>query len=406
MLSSSLPRSAHYHGRNSYPVRPSCYHPGQRRSSSSGTVTAAAGTGHASGGKKTSDDDKKKKKTSDDDDSNLFLDNLGKIFLAAIAAVIAALVRGSRGTAARLAVREELQEASLLDPCEIDDLRTANSEFGPDEFRAVVRQVYASCGGRSAVTYEEFLSVTKRTLQSLHKGGNDGYTLEFGHLLDRVMIGRLEQRTQPQQKASIDSAATTETTTIASSSSEEADRFPLPLLFTVLSLALNSSVDDRIKLLFGTLQHHQQQQQRQDGVLLLELDDDDTNNGNNNDDHRDATQGGTDDPGGGVSEEAVADMVGHLQRTYQLALDPQILPTTVKYPVQEYAVGTPAELVARAKQALAEERTGDKHAVWSSSSEETETQHLSCRDFDDILRTMFVCAWGECYGRKTKKRTP
>lgn len=298
------------------------------------------------------------------DDSNLLLDNLGKIFLGAIAAIILALIRGSRGTTNRMLVRDNTEQKCLLDPCEIDDLRQANSLFTTEIFSTVMEQVYESFPDGKA-TYDEFLSVVTSTIYGLIDGN---LSIEFGHLLDRIVIGYLEKRQKQQKK---DDEEIMETSFL-----EEKNKLPLPLLFTILSLALNSTVDDRIRLLYSALYREEyRQKHNQDHVgIENEL----------KEDQREPF----------VSEESMINMVGYLQQTHQLAVDPQILPTTVKYPVQEYAVGKPPELLSRAKKSLLDD--GEKNRYNFSESSQTYT----CDDFDAILRSMFVCAWGECYNRK------
>lgn len=100
-------------------------------STTTATATVAAAAGNESNQIKNDESKKKEKKekTTKDDDSNIFLDNLGKIFLAVIGFIIGWLVRGSYGTSNRNKLRDSLEDLAALDPLEVDDLRVANSEL-------------------------------------------------------------------------------------------------------------------------------------------------------------------------------------------------------------------------------------------------------------------------------------
>ena len=251
---------------------------------------------------------KKEKK----DDKNIFFDNLGSIFLAGIGAVIAGLVRSYYGTANKNAVRDSVEDAASIDPIEIDDLRVANSELKLQVFRTILEQLVQDIPQKEC-TYEEFLTQVRRIMKSL-KG--DMFTVQLGHLLDRVVLAALQKH-------------------------GKSSREPMPLAFwlTTLSLALNSSVPERIQVLYEVLENS-------------------------------ATTPTT------IKE--VIEMVGYLQDTCQLVPDSQVVPTSSKYPVQQYKVGTAEELVK-----------------W-----EDETDLMDVDAFADILRSKSVCAWGECYHKK------
>ena len=64
-----------------------------------------------------------------DDNPNIFLDNLGKIFMATIGTVIVTLVRSSKLGSHKTALKEDVEHSTTLDPMEIDDLRCANSDW-------------------------------------------------------------------------------------------------------------------------------------------------------------------------------------------------------------------------------------------------------------------------------------
>jgi len=131
--------------------------------------------------------------------SDVFLDNLGKIFFGAIASIIALLVRSSYGTSNQTRERETLEETSLLDPLEIDDLRSANKELFHNNsslFKDIITQTNKSFPTGWA-SYFDFVSVVMDVFgkTSSIQGGEEtrkGSFLKFGHLIDRIVIDILE----------------------------------------------------------------------------------------------------------------------------------------------------------------------------------------------------------------------
>lgn len=166
----------------------------------------------------------KKKK----DDSNLFLDNLGKIFLAAIAGVIGMIIRSSQSTQNRNKIRDLVEQTSALDPVEIDELRLANSELSPEVFRNITRAL-VDRHSEGTCSYNEFTLVTRTTMAHM-KGG--AFTIQLGHLIDRVVTQVLNKYGKSAD-----------------------DPLPLSLWLTTLSLALSSSVDARIQALFEVMEN-------------------------------------------------------------------------------------------------------------------------------------------------------
>jgi len=291
---------------------------------------------------------KESKKTDSDekDDSNIFLDNLGKIFLAVIASIIIALIRSSLGSKNRTKLRDEMEKSSVLDPLEIDDLRFANNEFTPEVFRILMKKVFATFPLGEA-SYKEFVSVVLHVMREL-KG--EQFTIEFGHYLDRVMIGYYEKQKKKQGNK--------EDTSLTEPLNENVS---ISFLLTMLSLALNGTISDRIQILFDVLAHRSDSKRKNDIEGEPE-----------------------------VTEAAVENMIDYLQLSNQLPFDPQILTADVQYPIQEYKVGIPEELLAFAKKEVSDK--GDLILLGKESFE--------CKDFDAILHSTFICAWGECYGRK------
>ena len=249
------------------------------------------------------------------DDSNIFLDNLGKIFLTLIAGVIATLVRSSRNSKNRITLRDELEDDAVIDPIEIDDLRIANSEMSPEVFRTILHDVHQQFTDGTC-TYKEFVKVVRATMVRL-KG--EAFTIQLGHLLDRVVVDVLKVRNKSSE-----------------------DKMPVGLWLSVLSIALNSSVRDRVRILYETLEQEESP----------------------------------------VTFAKVLEMVGYLQDTWQLPADTQLIATEDTIPTQQWKVGTPKELVP-----------------WDG----LECDEIDVEAFAAILRSRAVCAWGECYHKKKFK---
>jgi hypothetical protein len=248
---------------------------------SSSTTTA----GSSSTGQNSNKDGDNKKNS---DNSNLFFDNLGKIFLLVIASVIASLVRSSAGTRNRNDLRDHLEDVAILDPSEIEELRLANSLLTPDVFQTILRDVYTQFPHGSC-SYNDFVRCVRQTMAKM-KG--DAFTVELGHLIDRLMVEVLNDH----------------------NASADDTNMPLSLFFTALSMALYSDARDRIRLLYQILEM-EQHQYKQEGSYS------------------------------GVTIEQVRNMVGYLQETCQLPPDAQIVPTETKYPTQKWRRGTPEDLV-------------------------------------------------------------
>mmetsp|Transcript_13572 Transcript_13572/g.38869 ORF Transcript_13572/g.38869 Transcript_13572/m.38869 type:complete len:405 (-) Transcript_13572:366-1580(-) len=356
----SSPLSSTCHALTSRPLAATAGVPAVRTFAAAATADASGNSSSSSNSSKESDGkDQKEKKKAAADEPNIFLDNIGKLFLGAIGAIILALVRSSRATSNRTALRDYIENHALLDPLEIDDLRVANSELTVEVYERIMADVYAAFpGGRAS--YEDFVSVVMTTMKGL-KG--EAFTIQIGHLIDRVAIAAIEKEAEleKQNEGAVGSSASdaSEMGGVSSIGSNPLKRqLPLPLLFTTLSLALQSDVTSRVRLLFDALQ--------KDSASAEE---------------------------GTVTEADIIKIVDYLQRTCQLVPDAQIVQTETKYPVQTYREGSPAELVGCAKKLMEDD---------GLLREETrDAGRYDIVDFHRILRSKQVCAWGECY-LKTK----
>jgi hypothetical protein len=141
------------------------------------------------------------------------------------------------------------------------------------------------------------------------------------------------------------------------------DTMPVTFWLTLLSLALSGSAADRIGVLYRMMQLQQDRQPQEEQEMPLDNNDTTTTK---------------------VTIDQVVELVGYLQDTYQLVPDSQVVPTAHAYPLQEYAVGTPEQLV-------------DRHR-WVHHEALTPT--IDYAAVASILRSKSVCAWGECYHKK------
>jgi len=270
------------------------------------------------------------------------------------------LLRSTKSNNARTALREDLEYNALLDPLEIDDLRLANEDFTIEVWDDIVKEMKSAFPNRTEVTYPEFLSVVMNVMR---KAKGEGFTIQFGHLVDRVVIAELER--MGKNGGGVDS------NNERSGEQEEARllqaELPLTFLFAALSLALHSTVTGRVRALFETMvleQTDNSLQQHQENEELL---------------HVDADQ--------------VSQMIQHLQNTCQLVPEAQIVETNSKVPYQTFRVGTGDELTMRAREGF-----GGKKG--SAGVTKDVDGPVSLEDFHAILKSRAVCAWGECYVKK------
>jgi len=299
----------------------------------------------------------KKTKTPGD----IFLDNLGTVFLSAIAFVILTLVRSSRGTTNKNNLRALIENTAALDPFEVDDLRTANDQFTPEIYRNIYKAMKDKHGWQldQKIDYKLFVSAVIQEMKGM-KG--EAFTIQFGHLLDRVIVSIINKIGKDEvQYSQIE---------------DEKEWLEVRLLLVALSLAMNGSVRERVEALYD---------------ILVEDDEIQGQNGSEGDEtdfpnRNDSMNGSI------VKEKDIVKMVDYLQKTCQLVPDGQMIESDTKYPFQEYIVGSPAELTAHGKvlkkEDISEEALEGGEKGWS------------CDDFHHLLKSKSVCAWGECYVKK------
>ena len=333
---------------------------------SSSNITSEKSDGNSSSSNSNSNSSTDNKKEKKKDDSNIFLDNLGKIFLSSLGIVLLMLFRSTKSSNSRIALRDEMENEALLDPLEIDDLRRANTDFTIDVWNTIVERVKNEfiARGVSSVTYPQFLSLVMGVMKEM-KG--EGFTIQMGHLIDRVVIAELERRRRDDKNNNLD-----EVTSV----NQESDELPLSFLLASLSLALNSTVSDRIRVLYECMR-------------LL-----DTDGGGGEESN--ISSSSSNNNNNLVSEVQVENMIQHLQSTCQLVADAQIVETNSKVPYQTFRVGTGKELIRRAREGY-----GGKKGQ-PGVTREVEGP-ITMEDFHAILKSRTVCAWGECYIKKTSR---
>ena len=303
---------------------------------------------------------------------DIFFDNLGKLFLAAIGAIIATLVRSSMASSNQTKLRIKIEEElTPLDPAEIDDLRVANSDLDKEVFHAIIEGVEDAFGDglHQKIDYRDFVSVVMNIMKGI-KG--EGFTIQFSHLLDRVIISLLEKQDKERSDAAV------------SLDDVNDGKLEVSFLLVALTLCLNGNVRDRVEILFDIMTRNQSQ--IQDHFTDANFNNDGQKLGD-----QDNKRSSTPKESAIVSKTQIIEMIGYLQASCQLVPDAQIVESDTKYPVQKYAVGTPVELTALGMTMKKDELT--EEALQGDANTPTWT----CDDFHHLLRSRAVCAWGECY---------
>mmetsp|Transcript_27938 Transcript_27938/g.40975 ORF Transcript_27938/g.40975 Transcript_27938/m.40975 type:complete len:412 (-) Transcript_27938:47-1282(-) len=327
------------------------------------TVATTANASSPSSSNESTSSTNNKKEKDKKDDSNIFLDNLGKIFLSSIGLVLLFLLRSTKSNNSRVALREEMENAALLDPLEIEDLRCANSDFTMEVWNTIVEEIKNEfvARGISSMTYPQFLSLVMRVMKDV-KG--EGFTVQMGHLMDRVVIAELERRREGNDNAA--------------GHQEGSDELPLSFLLASLSLALNSSVADRIRVLYDSM------------LIGNEM----NNSSSSSSEGQESTNTNTNI--NDASKEQVEKMIQNLQSTCQLVPDAQIVETNSKVPYQTFRVGTGSELARRAREGYGGKK-GSQGVTRDGDGP------VTLEDFHAILKSRTVCAWGECYIKKSSR---
>jgi len=251
-----------------------------------------------------------------------------------------------------------MENTALLDPLEIEDLRCANSDFDVHVWNAIVDEIKTEFVARGIVTmtYPQFLSVVMRVMKD-RKG--EGFTVQMGHLMDRVVIAELARRREGNDDGS--------------------EELSLSFLLASLSLALNSSVADRIRVLYDSMLIGNEMNSSSTSSSSSAEDEQSSNTTSNN-----------------ASKEQVEEMIQNLQSTCQLVPDAQIVETNSKVPYQTFRVGTGSELTRRAREGYGGKK-GSPGVTRDSDGA------VTLEDFHAILKSRTVCAWGECYIKKSSR---
>jgi len=274
---------------------------------------------------------------------DVFLDNLGNIFFGLIAMIILALVRSSKGATNKMNLRDWIEQTTVIDPSELDDLRIANSEFTPEVFRFILEGTTKQFPNGQA-SYSEFVTFVKQEMQRI-KG--EEFKIQLGHLLDRVVSRIVEFDENVFLRVENDLDKVDE---IGNARNKE--KMDTSLLLVILSLAVYASIRERVQILFHIM----------------------------------CNEGPTTSiDSARVTDSQIVDMIAYLQQTCQLVPDIQIVESEIKYPIQEYRIGTPLELTTMGK---------------ISKKNDLSSELWSCNDFHHLLRSKSVCAWGECYVKK------
>jgi hypothetical protein len=200
--------------------------------------------------------------------------------------------------------------------------------------------------------YDEFVGLVREVMA--RKLGTAAFTVQLGHILDRVAASALEKRGKSLVAGD--------------------DTMPILFWFTLLSLALSSPPKDRIDALYAVLSSE-----------------------HNNDQGEKTTPAAA---GGGVTLSAVTELVGYLQDTCQLVPDAQVMATTHQYPLQQYDIASPVQLVDRYR--VQHHKNKDKE---QTTTEEDHLDNMVDKEqLWDMLTSNSICVWGECYKKKKRRQ--
>ena len=290
-------------------------------------------------------------------ESNLFLDNLGKIFLLGIGTVIVTLIRSSYNTSNRHLIRDRLEEIAAIDPKEIEEFREANSELTIDTMRKILSIYYqeeVSSRDDSGVTssYDDFVFAIRKIMATRFPDLGESFTIQTGHYLDRIVVAALAERGEGAPH-------------VAEHKNKD-EKLPVALFFTAMVSAMNGSVSDRIRILHELLAMEEENLKQQGGIMMEDSSNSEASKNT-------------------VPLTRIRQMVGYLQETCQLPPDTQIVQTERKYPTQLWRRATPMDMLP------------DLPEDGEESNRRSNGDNVDLVEFAAILRTKSVCAWGECY---------
>ncbi len=334
-------------------------------------------------------DGEKKKSNETSGSSNIFLDNLGTMFLIFIGSIIGWLVRSYYNGARKNSVRETLIESTAhADPIELDDLRIANTELTPSVFYEIIQHIIDQTptitttdaeqhdrlsSSVMRMTYPKFIQLVRTAMIKMN---GEAFTIQCGHIIDRLVLAALIKydkcSNDPPNTGSSNMDDILDGTTTGTDDKRNQtliDKIEMPIEFwlTVLSLALYSSAKERIEILHSVF-------------------------------HQFSLPPTTESTSPKITMSQVIQLIGYLQDTCQLVPDAQIIMTSHKYPLQEYIVGAPEQMI--------------DHQQWDVKADENKVTTIDTKSFkghnitvdmlSDILSSRSVCAWGECYKYKSK----
>jgi hypothetical protein len=93
----------------------------------------------------------------------------------------------------------------------------------------------------------------------------------------------------------------------------------------------------------------------------------------------------------------VTELVGYLQDTCQLVPDAQVVATAHLYPLQQYDIASPVQLVDRYRVLYTNNNKEPTRAA-------EDLDHMDNEQLWDMLTSNSICVWGECYKKKKRQR--
>jgi len=327
----------------------------------------------------------KKEKEDESSSNNIFLDNLGKIFLGLVGALVLFIYRSTVSNGRIEKLRDEIEDTSSLDPEEVNDLRFANKGFDCAMYNAIARDCYAYFGRDGSpqeVKYEDFVARVFSILLEMKQPNGAIPAIQFGNLLDRVVYNVNEtgglQNSAGGKERGFDRSVKVGGVGGGEVSVDKVDYekgSSLFFLLVLLSLCIYETPDRRLESIFRLCEL----EERDGGDVSSDgVGGDVGSNGENNNPPLEERL---------VKLSTVEKLVTHLQTTCQLPPDQQILETEVQYPFREYKRATGSELVQESLVLL----------EWTGRDE-----NITLDNFCTLLKSRGIGYCGECYKLRRK----
>ncbi|CAM9969957.1 unnamed protein product [Phaeothamnion confervicola] len=352
-------------------------------------------------------------------DDGIFSRHGGKIVGGFLGSVALYFYRSSVGTDNANAVKAAVEDASPIEPHEIEDLRCLN-DLPPQTFE-MVRNAVEEAFPTGVAFYPDFVEVVATVLPR---------PLEAGHLLDRAILGDGAVPPPRPPMTLLEGAAS------AAAGADRARLFRTDFLLTAFSMAVNSTVEERVTSFFDLLAARADAFRASEGGRGVGAFDGD--DGRISSDGGDGDGGGSGGSGGFLSDDTgrstddggaaprrdrdgvagdgnggedrrrldaatVGDFLDLLLASHQLPAGRYVTKSERRLPAQGYRVTTGSEVLQKALRDAHDEEQRNRmgwleRKMSAAFDPAVAAAHGFDREaFERLLRCYAVCAWGTCY---------